>query len=350
LVAQREAWEAWVQGRLPEALTQGRLPEHVATLHQIQAQDLEPQPNGHGVRVREGVALERRCSMEEPEMRHRRKSTHQRFNGYKRHLATDLEDDLVLACAGTPATHPAEEAAVPLKADSARQNLGAIDELPIDRGYLSSPVVAALRKAGGAVICRAWGLTQTAVCNKQDFKLNMRERTLPCPGGHPESFRLGTVVEFPAAACDRCPLRAQCTSAALGRGRTVSIAEDEPLQHQLRQRAATRAGRAQLRQRVGVEPRLAHLGARQGRRARDTGVRKNLFDVRRTAAVLNLQTCQRKTEEQELRMAASSKHCQTVRRSRLFLTIGCVLILCVSPTRELGGVRKEASHVPLRTY
>jgi hypothetical protein len=34
---------------------------------------------------------------------------------------------------------------------------------------------------------------------------------------------------------------------------------------------------------------------------------------------------------------------------RLFLTIGYVLILCLSPTRELGGVRKEASHVPLRT-
>jgi DDE family transposase len=84
----------------------------------------------------------------------------------------------------------------------------------------------------------------------------------------------------------------------------VSIAEDEPFQHRLHQRAATRAGRAQLRQRMEVEHRLAHLGARQGRRARYTGVRKNLFDVRRTAAVLNLQTLPRQTEEQELRMAA----------------------------------------------
>ena len=84
----------------------------------------------------------------------------------------------------------------------------------------------------------------------------------------------------------------------------MSIAEDEPCQHRWRQRAATRAGRAPLRQRVEVEQRLAHLGARQGRRARYKGVRKNLFAVRRTAAVLNLQTLQRKTEEQELRMAA----------------------------------------------
>jgi hypothetical protein len=304
LVAQLEALEAWVQRQLPDALTHGPLQEHLATLHQVQVQDLEPQPNGQGVRVREGVAPERRCSIEEPEMRHGRKSKHKRFNGYKRHLATELEADLILACAVTPANHPEEEAAAPLKADIDRQDLGAIDELYIDRGYLSSPVVAAILKAGGTVLCRPWGLAHGEVFSKQDFKLNLRDRTITCPGGHTEPFHLGTVVEFPAAACDLCPLRAQCTTAALGRGRTVRIGEDEPFQQRLRQRAATRAGRAQLRQRVAVEHRLAHLGARQGRRARYKGIRKNLFDVRRTAAVLNLQTFQRKTEEQELRMAA----------------------------------------------
>jgi hypothetical protein len=304
LVAQLAALEAWIQQRLPEALTNGPLQEHVATLHQVQVQDLEPQPNGPGVRLRQGVSPERRCSIEDSEMRHGRKSKHKRFNGYKRHLATELDDDLILACAVTPANHPEDEAAEPLKADIDHQELGAIDELYIDRGYLSSPVVPPVLKAGGAVICRPWGLARGEVFSKQDFKLNLREKTLTCPGGHTESFRLGRVVEFPATECDRCPLRAQCTTAALGHGRTVSIAEDEPFQHRLRQRAATRAGRAQLRQRVEVEHRLAHLGARQGRRARYKGVRKNLFDVRRTAAVLNLQTLQRKTEEQELRMAA----------------------------------------------
>ena len=304
LVRQIEALAAWVARRVPEALTQGPVQQHLATLQQVQAQDLEPQPAGQAVRLREGVAPERRCSIEDPAMRHGRKSKHKRFNGYKRHLATELEDDLILACAVTPANHPEDEAAEPLQADIARQELGPIDELSIDRGYLSSPVVPAVLKAGGMVICRPWGVANGEVFSKQDFTLELREKTITCPGGHTEAFRLGTVVEFPAAECDRCPVRAQCTTAALGRGRTVSIAEDEPFQHRLRQRAATRAGRAQLRQRVEVEHRLAHLGARQGRRARYKGVRKNLFDVRRTAAVLNLQTMQRKTEEQELRMAA----------------------------------------------
>jgi Transposase DDE domain len=237
-------------------------------------------------------------------MRHGRKSKQQRFNGSKRHLATSLDDDLILAGTVTPANRPEDEAGEPLKADIERQQLGPIDELYIARGYLSSPVVPAVLKAGGVVLCRPWGLANGELFSKGDFHLNLRDRTITCPGGHTVSFRLGTVVEFPAARWDRCPLRAQCTIAALGRGRTVSIGEDEPFQHRLRQRAATRAGRAQLRQRVEVEHHLAHLGARQGRRARYKGVRKNLFDVRRTAAVLNLQTLQRKTEAQELRMAA----------------------------------------------
>jgi hypothetical protein len=304
LVRQLEALEAWVHRHLSAALRQGPLLGHLATLHQVQAQDLEAQPSGAGVRVREGVAPERRCSIEDPEMRHGRKSKHKRFNGYKRHVATELDDDLILAGAVTPANRPEAEAGDPLKADIDRQQLGPIDELYIDRGYLSSPVVPAVLNAGGAVICRPWALPNAELFSKQDFHLNLRDRTITCPGGHTASFRLGTVVEFPATVCDRCPLRAQCTTAALGHGRTVSLGQDEPLQHRLRQRAATRAGRAQLRQRVEVEHRLAHLGRCQGRRARYKGVRKILFDVRRTAAVLNLQTLQRKTEAQELPMAA----------------------------------------------
>jgi len=304
LVEQLAALEAWVPQHLAEALTQAPLQEHVATLHHLQAQHVEPQAQGQGVRLRQGVAPERQCAIADPAMRPGRKSKHKRFNGSKRHVATALDADLILACAVPPANHPEDEAAAPLQADMERQEGGPIAELSIDRGSLSSPVVPAVRKAGGTVICRPWGVTRGERFSKLDFHFDLRAKTLTCPGGQTESFRLGTTVEFPAAQCDACPLRAQCTTAALGHGRTVSMGEDEPFQHRLRQRAATRAGRAQLRQRVAVEHRLAHLGARPGRRARYKGVRKNLFDVRRTAAVLNLETFQRITEEQELRKAA----------------------------------------------
>lgn len=139
---------------------------------------------------------------------------------------------------------------------------------------------------------------------KSAFKINLRDRTLTCPAGHTEPFQLGSVVQFDPEGCGRCPLRSQGTTAAPARGRTVTIAPNEPLHHRLRKLVATRKGRERLRKRVKVEHRLAHLGRRQGRRARYKGVRKNLFDLRRTAAVLNVQTIQRRSEEQELRKAA----------------------------------------------
>jgi len=53
------------------------------------------------------------------------------------------------------------------------------------------------------------------------------------------------------------------------------------LQHRLRKLIATHKGLHSLRERVAVEHRLAHLGRKQGWRARYLGVRKNLYDARR---------------------------------------------------------------------
>jgi hypothetical protein len=62
------------------------------------------------------------------------------------------------------------------------------------------------------------------------------------------------------------------------------------VQHRLRKLAASRKGRERLRERVAIEHRLAHVGRKQGRHARYLGVRKNVFDLRRVAAVVNLET------------------------------------------------------------
>ncbi len=104
--------EHWVTARLPDELTRPPLEEQVATLRQIIAQDLEPDPDGSGrMRIRHGVAEDRRVSIEDKEMRHGRKTKSKRFNGYKRHLAIDLDTVLVLAVAVLPANRPEQEAA-----------------------------------------------------------------------------------------------------------------------------------------------------------------------------------------------------------------------------------------------
>lgn len=306
LVSQLTSLERWIKQRLPEELARPPLSEHVATLHQIMNQDLEPDPSGgggDGVRIREGVAPDRRVSIEDKEMRHGRKSKSKRFNGYKRHIARDLDLGLILACAITAANRPEEEAADPLEADL-QYLKRPIGELYIDRGYINAPIVAHVIDGGGEIICRPWAAKNGKLFAKSSFDINVRDRTITCPAGHVERIEFGSTVEFEPEHCDTCPQRQQCTDTSLGHGRTVSIADNEPLQKRLRKLAATPSGRERLRQRVPVEHSLAHAGRRQGRRARYRGCRKNLYDWRRACAITNLETIQRELARQEVRLPA----------------------------------------------
>jgi hypothetical protein len=293
LVIELENLKDWLSTKLAEELKKPPLAEEVATLQQLMNQDLEPDPSGGGKKIRQGVAEDRRVSVEDPEMRHGRKSKTKRFNGYKRHIASDLDSGLILAGAITPANRPEEEAAPELQRDIALQGLE-IAELNIDRGYVASPLVDQILGAGGDVICKPWVARNGTSFTKAAFKMNLRDLTITCPAGETEHIEFGSVVEFDPEACDHCQLRAKCTAATAGTGRTVAIAENERLQQRLRKHIATPRGRAKLRERVAVEHKLAHLVRRQGRRARYRGARKNLFDLRRAAALQNLETIQRK--------------------------------------------------------
>ena len=264
---------------------------YIEAVVQVRKQDLEETKDGR-VRIRQGVAEDRRVSIEDAEMRHGRKSKSKRFNGYKEHLATDLDSKLIVACAVTPANRPEEEATPQLQEDM--EHLGIdVGELAIDRAYVNSRLAAEVLSAGGEVIAKPWrAQNRPDLFTKADFKLNLRDKTITCPAGQLEHFEPGDVVEFDPEVCGSCPLRSQCTHSASG-GRTVHIAEDEQLQQRLRKLQATKKGRARLRERTGVEHRLAHIAARKGPKARYEGTRKNLFDLRRAAAIQNLETIHR---------------------------------------------------------
>ena len=209
-------------------------------------------------------------------MRHGRKSKSKRFNGYKRHIATDLDSDLILAGAITPANRPEDEAAPKLKHDIGLQGRS-IAELNIDRGYIASPLVDEILDAGGKVICKPWVARNGKSFAKGDFKLNLRDLTITCPAGETERIEFGSVVEFDPEACGHCHLRANCTAARSGSGRTVAIAENERLQHKLRKLQKTRTGRARHR---GYRDK-ADNGWRKSRRTGRRGY--SWADPRRTA-------------------------------------------------------------------
>ena len=291
LLKQLDALNAWLGRELPEEMKKPPLDGHVETLAKIRDQNIEPDPDGGGERIREGVAPDRRVSIEDPDMRHGRKNKNKVFNGYKQHLSADLDTDLILSAVLVPANRQEAEAAGPLLQDIESQGL-TIGEMYVDRGYISSEAVKQRHAAGAGLFCKPHDHGNGEHFAKSDFDINMRARTIGCPGGQLKSFFVGQKVQFDAELCAKCPVRAMCTSSK--NGRAVQISLDEPLQHRLRKQLRTRAGRAKLRERTKIEHRLAHLVRRTGKRARYVGLRKNLFAVRRAAAVQNLETIRRK--------------------------------------------------------
>jgi transposase len=255
----------------------------VGVAAQVAAQDVAPDAAGRP-QLRRGVARDRRISVEDGQMRHGRKTARQLVDGYKRHVGRDLDSGLVRAVGLTAANAPEASVTAALAADLACQPVH-LSELHIDRAYLASHLVRE-RADDLTIYCKAWPVRNGAYFAKTAFTLDWAAGRLHCPAGAALPFSLGTTVHFPAVLCGSCQLQARCTPSS--HGRSVHIHPDERLLAELRQRQQTAAGRAALRERVGVEHTLAHVGHWQGDRARYLGQRKNLFDLRRMAVVSNL--------------------------------------------------------------
>jgi len=299
VLAEVECWKKWLEQhqRLVEDVPP--LQDVMDTIAQIIMQDTEPDPEGGsgGKRIKPQVAPERRISLEDADMRHGRKSSAKTFNGFKEHFVLDLDSHVTREVVVRPAHEP-EHAAVELLAETLEKPPG-LRQLDVDLGYMASPRMTQWAEQGVYIIARPWPQGGTRF-TKDDFTFDFVHGQVTCPGGQTVLMVPGKDAQFPASACDRCPQRAQCTTAKSGQGRSLSIREDERFQHKLRAKSKTKRGRASLRKRTAVEHAISHHIAHQGRRARYKGLRKNQFDGRRHAAVSNLQVAAHYVEERQL--------------------------------------------------
>jgi Transposase DDE domain len=271
-----------------EAFIAGQAGEEAAATAVETARQVRDQDAGMGAAapaLRRGVARDRRVSVEDGQMRHGRKSRSVLFDGYKRHVLRDLDTGLIPAVGITPANVPEASVTGDITTDLQAAGL-TLAELHIDRAYLSSDLVRD-REPGLAIFCKAWRVRNAGGrLAKDQFTIDFAAGELTCPAGAAMPFQPGKTVRFPKGTCAACPLRESCTASS--GGRSVSIHPDEELLAELRHRQQTPEGREELRERVKVEHALAHVGQWQGRRARYTGTRKNLLDLRRVAVVHNL--------------------------------------------------------------
>jgi hypothetical protein len=284
LLADVDRLEAWVATHVPVAEVPP-VQAALAALRRVLAQDLEPDPTTGQRRIRRGVAADRMPSLGDPEMRHGRKTRTKPFNGYKRHVLTLIDQQLIVDAIVRPANEPEHTALAQL--EPALVPHGRLVELAVDRGYLASPRIGPLHAQGVAIRAKAWRSRNGERFPKHAFAIDLVARRVTCPAGHVATIAPGAAaVHFRPTVCQPCAQRDACTTA---RARSVSLHPQEALLQTLAAAQRHPEGRAALRERVVVEHTLGRIGHIQGPRARYKGVRKNTLDMRRTAAVANLQ-------------------------------------------------------------
>ena len=100
-----DAVEAYVAQCQLDANTSEKVAAQVAPAHQVQTQEMTTDAQGQAS-LHRGVARDRRISVEDADMRHGRKTKSRLFDGYKRHVLSDLDSGLVRAVGLTAANAP----------------------------------------------------------------------------------------------------------------------------------------------------------------------------------------------------------------------------------------------------
>lgn len=263
-------------------------------LERIIDQDIEKEPaDGGGPGICHGVATDRVVSVVDPEMRHGRKSPSKRVDGYKAHVLTDHDNELILGVATTPANVPDGPEAAGLVA-TARDAGVPVAEVLGDTAYGDGDTRIAVEAVGAKITAKTQPPATTGKFVKTDFAIDADALTATCPAGHTSSTtgwgrdgkgRHVRVIRF-GDLCSSCVLRARCTTRV--DGRVVTLNFHEARLQTARAEQARPSTRRKLRRRSLVERKLAELKMHGLGQARYRGRRKTLLQLRLTAGMVNL--------------------------------------------------------------
>lgn len=289
------------QGRLPEeSADRKRIVEAAELLGQLLLQDVEREDEG--LALKKGVSKDRIPSVHDPEMRHGRKSSSNRFDGHKAAVAVDTDSQLVTAVDILPG-NAGDNTDVLELVEQSEENTGiAVEETIGDAAYGDGATRQAFADAGRSLIARVPGRPNQAHFPKEDFRIDLEAGTCTCPAGqvtrslpaattrtdrHGRSYRVHG-FHFHGGICGRCSLRSQCVAAGKGKGRTVTLHPQEALLQQARVFQKSEAFAEYRRRRQVAEHRLARLVQLGMRQSRYFGRVKTRFQLLMTATVANL--------------------------------------------------------------
>jgi transposase len=201
----------------------------------------------------------------------------------------------------TVAAPSVDSAALPtIRAQLAQRDLLPAEQV-VDAGYVSGEQLAQSAAAGIDLVGPPLPDTSPQAFKIADFTIDRAARQARCPQGQvsvkwsartePDGSR-AVNIQFAAAVCAACPVRAQCTTGHSGR--SLHLSEYYELVAARRVEAQTAAYRERLRARPAIEGTLSELVRAHGfRRHRYRGEGKRVFENLLKGAACNLKRLSR---------------------------------------------------------
>lgn len=284
-----------------------RLVEAAGLLGQLLLQDVERRLGG--AELKQGVSRDRIISVQDPEMRHGRKSKAKRFDGHKLGVAVEAESQLFMAATVSGGNAPDKEQALELVKQTEENAEVEVEETIGDCAFGDGKTRQEFAEAGRKLVAKVQGRPNRSHYPKEDFRIDLETKTCRCPAGQEcgKLVRRGKqkdsggkevqlfAFQFDSQVCDACSLRAQCMSGRSGKGRTVSLHPQEALIQEAREFQKSEEFIPYRKMRQAVEHRIGRLMQLGVRQARYFGRAKTLFQLLMAATVANLTLVATKT-------------------------------------------------------
>jgi hypothetical protein len=267
--------------------------EPAELLRQVIGQDVELDDDCNP-QIRDGVAADRVISHSDPEMRHGHKSVSRRFDGHKLDVITDEDSELILGVDIRPGNAADGDGAVALLDDVHDVDGIHVETLIGDMAYSDGDVREAVEQRGAEMVAKVPPTSNGGRFPKTAFTVDTNTGSVTCPAGHitrdarptkDHKRRAASLFVFPAATCQTCPLRAQCTTATAGR--TIVVGRHHDRLQAARAAQHEPATIALLRRRAKIERKIDHLQDLGMRQARYRGRRRTKLQALFAATVAN---------------------------------------------------------------
>ena len=277
-------------------------------LAKIVIQDIE-EDKKNKPKIKKGVAKDRIISIADPEMRHGRKSSAGKFNGYKTHITKDVSSEIITNIDVSAGNCPDQKMAEPL-IDEAKEDFKVkTKSLTGDGAYSSPDTQKKMSEREIELISKVPAAKNSGKLSKEEFDIDIENEKVVCPEekvatkcykSKDSEGETSKIFIFPKEVCQLCSKKNECTNAK-NTGRTITVGPNEEYLQKMRKIQKTKGFKEIYnKRRPPVERKIAELIFHGLRKTRYIGKRKSRLQALFIAAAVNLKRIFKEQQEKKV--------------------------------------------------